>query len=128
MQSRSVATIDHTMDNIVWPKHSVYKYHYAITISCHSKTKEISKQDLEFTIIDLKWRLPDLYFTNYVFETSGKYKQLHLHGTCHTKHKVLYMNNNSLNGFRVHWKPIYNIKGWNKYLLKDQKPAGAIRQ
>lgn len=95
---------------------------YALTISKHQKKDYVDKSDLDATIVSLKWTLTDLTFVEYTYENSGKYQQLHIHAIVQTKKPVFFKKNNSLNGFRLQWKKLYNqkhIKGWRAYCRKE---------
>ncbi len=98
-----------------------FKYCYLLTIAKHQVKDYVTVEDLQNIHMHLKRRLTDLYVPLVTFELSSMYKQLHLHGIALTKRAVFYQKHNSIAGFRVQWKKVYNIKGAIGYVLKDSK-------
>lgn len=92
---------------------------YLLTISKHQKKDYVDKSDLNAIIVTLKWKHPSLTFTEYSYENTGKYRQLHFHGLCRVNGKIMYKDNNSINGYRLQWKPVWDTAGAIKYITKD---------
>ncbi len=116
MQSRSAATID-------------TKYqHYLITISCQQKKDYIFQALLDEVLLWLKISIDDLHIVQYIYENSGKYKQLHWHGLARLPIGFRYAPYTTFgdkditgNTYIIHWKKVKYLLGASKYLNKDLK-------
>lgn len=96
--------------------------YYGITISKHRKKDYVDKSDLLAVIAKLKQKLVTLDVFDYHYENSGKYRQLHFHGTATSKWNIHYRENNSIDGFRIEWKKIKdkaNLDTWMAYTSKE---------
>jgi len=99
---------------------------YLITIICQQKKHYISKEEIDEVILWLKMNIPSLKILNSVYETSGRYNQLHFHAVATTSTKIYYKpftqwgdteyNNNT---FKIHWSSIYDYTGACAYIQKD---------
>lgn len=108
MHSRNVVTIDNSMHN------------YMLTIAKHQVKDYVDKSDILEVLHLLKLRLPYLETTDvYSYEISPKYRQLHYHGVVRSPRRIHYKENNTLNGYRLQWSPIYNMESTMAYIYKD---------
>ena len=96
-----------------------YTKSYMITIQKHKKTLYVTLADIQSVLETLKERFPSFQLGCHSYEVGDTYKQLHLHGICTLKESFYYKYNNSINGFRLQWRPLYNKKGALSYILKD---------
>ncbi len=98
---------------------------YMITISCQQKKSFISYQDLYMIIMWLKLSIPHFLILKDVFETSGRYHQLHYHALILVTHKFRYKpytkygDSALCKSYRIQWDLAYNLKGAISYLEKD---------
>lgn len=97
------------------------KYIYEVTISKHQKKDYVDESNIHDVISKLKFKNTTLYLIDKVYENSGKYSQLHLHGTALSNKPIYFKENNSILGFRIQWKRTYlnRLKGWHKYCHKE---------
>ncbi len=102
-----------TIDN------SMHKYVYMLTIAKHQVKTYVQKEDITETVSLLKRKLVQLRTHETCYELSPKYHQLHAHIIVSTPKKVYYKDNCSINGFRLQWSPVFDIKGARNYLTKD---------
>ncbi len=110
--SRSKATIkSHPIDK--W-----FKY-YLLTIAKHQVKDYVDKSDLDQAMVSLKLKHDSLNILSKTYEISKLYKQLHLHAIVSIPYSIHYKTNNSFDGFRFQWKPVYDFKGAFKYIYKD---------
>lgn len=127
MYSRSETTIDtDSIHNAI--KDGKYKYVYLLTIAKHQVKDFVDADMLDNIHAELKWRLTDLYMPAYAYEVSPHYRQLHLHGIALTKRAVFYKENNSLDGFRLQWKKVYNLPRALEYVYKNAHNAHVQEQ
>ncbi len=96
-----------------------YTKSYMITIQKHKKTLFVSIDDIQSVLEVLKERFPSFVLGCHSYEIGTTYRQLHLHGIVTLKESFYYKYNNSINGFRLQWRPLYNKKGALSYILKD---------
>jgi len=94
---------------------------YLITIAKHQVKDYVHKSDLDNIVVRLKTKHDTLHVIDCVYEISDKYRQLHIHAIARLGHTISYKQNNSFNGYRVQWSPIYNWKGALSYLTKVVK-------
>lgn len=112
MQSRSVATIKTNA------RHSTGQYSYAVTISKHQKKDYVDKSEIE-NVLSILIRNNDgkkLSFGPVVYENSGQYSQLHLHGVCTSVTSIYFKENCSIDGFRIQWKRIHSRVDYDKWI------------
>ncbi len=109
--SRSKATIDK-----VW-------YRYMITIRKHQVKDYVSKEDLDIVYNKLNTKLLNdnikQIYKKVVYEIDPHYNQLHSHCLLYISQRPLFKRYSSFIGFRVFWRPIYDLKGAIGYLEKD---------
>ncbi len=113
MQSRSETTID--------------QYdRYMITISCQQKLDYISKDSIDEVISWLKLSIPSLDVLLYVYENSGKYRQLHWHALVLVRYKFRYKPYTTFgakhitgNTYIIRWDVVTFLVGALLYLKKD---------
>ncbi len=98
---------------------SMHKYVYMLTIAKHQVKKYIKKINILSVVSLLKKKLNLLRTHESCYELSPKYHQLHAHIIVSMPKKVYYKDNNSLDGFRLQWSPVFDINGARKYLTKD---------
>ncbi len=96
-----------------------YKYLYLLTINKHQVKDYVTRESLGYIMLRLKMLISDLYMPHMAFEIGDKYKQLHMHGLGVTTKPVLYSKHNSILGFRIEWKRVYNLKGVLQYIYKS---------
>ncbi len=95
---------------------------YLLTISSQQKTQYIKIQELRDVLSYLEDNGVVLINVNY--ETSGKYRQLHIHAIVNynglwsqlTKWGDLHYTHNT---YIIHWKKINNLHGALEYITKD---------
>ncbi len=98
---------------------------YMITISCQQKKCFISYHNLYMIIMWLKLSIPHFHIRRDVFETSGKYQQLHYHAIVEVpasfryRPYVKYGDCYLCKSYRIQWTKIYNMHRAVRYLLKD---------
>lgn len=123
MKSRSETTMKTDAIDICTSNAQIAKkYCYAITISKHQKKDYVDKSELNDVLTILKQRNTTLNIHSYVYENSGKYKQLHFHGTGQATVPIYYKKNCSINGFRIEWKLMKSATDrarWSKYISKE---------
>ncbi len=56
---------------------------------------------------------------NVVFETGGRYRQLHMHLIYHLNYRLRFKDYSRIGKFRIYWKAVYDIEGVREYLHKD---------
>ncbi len=95
------------------------QHFYLLTIAKHQVLDYVHKSDLDQIMVFLKLKHDSLHVIESSYEISSLYKQLHFHAIVRLSHKIYYKKNNSLKGFRIQWKPIYNWKGAFRYVYKD---------
>ncbi len=98
---------------------------YMVTISSQQKKDYISKVRIDEVILWLKYSIKSLHVIQSVYETSGKYRQLHWHALVSCK-KIRYAPYTSWgdkdltgNTYRIQWKKVYNEEGAINYINKD---------
>ncbi len=113
LKSRSEATIDN-------------KNTYMITISCQQKKDYIDTILLLEVLMWLKMSIDSLQIMHFVYENSGKYRQLHWHGIVTVKKNFRYSPFTAFgakhitgNTYIVNWTRVYNLKRAIDYLHKD---------
>lgn len=113
MTTRSEATISTIYDQLM-------KNRYMLTIAKHQVKDYVTKEDIDKVITILK-NEDTLQIVDHlsVYEISPKYRQLHGHFIVSTPTKVHFKQYTSILGFRLQWKPIFNIYGAVQYLQKD---------
>ncbi len=119
MQSRSETTID---------RDYTYSRRFLVTISCQQKKAYIDKSMIDEVIMYLKYFIDSLHVEHYVYENSGKYRQLHWHAVVSvTKnfHFAHYTSFGAINitgqSYSINWKPITHLPGAIRYINKDLK-------
>jgi len=99
---------------------------YLLTISCQQKKNYVSQLDLDDILLWLKMNVPELKIYEHVYETSGRYSQLHFHGIVTTPASFYFkpftqwgdLEHNS-NTFRLQWIKVYDYIGACAYVQKD---------
>lgn len=116
-QSRSEATIDNTIHRYI---------KYLVTISCQQKKDYITPSALDNIVQWLRTSIEHCAIDDFVYETSGKYKQLHCHFIMAVPYTFRYKaytqwgdKDITINTFRIHWKKITHLSGAIKYINKD---------
>ncbi len=100
-------------------------YTYLVTISCQQKQLFISYLNLYNIIMWLKLSIPQLHIRLDVFETSGKYKQLHYHAIVEVPSKFVYRpytkygDSRYCRSYRIQWSKVHNLRNAVRYLQKD---------
>ncbi len=99
---------------------------YLLTISAQQKNDFIQKWQLDDVCLWLKMNIASLHIQPLVYETSGKYNQLHLHAIVTIDKYLSYRpftaygeKNKTLNTFRIQWSKVDNLSGALQYLQKD---------
>lgn len=109
MTSRNRVTIDYD-----------YTY-YMVTITKHQKLDHVTVNQLIAVIHQIRWKFTDSKLINYVFESSGKYNQLHAHLLLASPVPIQFTKLCSANGFRIFWKKV-NVRTIDRvisYMRKD---------
>ncbi len=91
---------------------------YFLTIRKHQVKDYVSEEDLVSILNTLERRLP-LIVTDVVYEIDPKYLQLHSHIILKTPYSVYYKQHSSINGFRVYWRKVEDLKPTYSYMHKD---------
>ena len=91
---------------------------YFLTIRKHQVKDYVSEDDLVNILNTLERRLP-LIVTDVVYEIDSKYEQLHSHIILKTPLSVYYKQHSSINGFRVYWRKVVDLKPTYSYMHKD---------
>lgn len=98
---------------------------YLLTIRSSQVLDFISQSQIQEVLLWLKHNAHLLIVTS-VYETSGKYNQLHYHAIVDTQHNFSYrpftawgQKDKTKNTFQLHWKQITNLCGAFNYLKKD---------
>ncbi len=115
--TRSKATIKATRLHEDTPK-SVNHF-YMVTIAKHQVKDYVHKSNLVKVVSHLKLKHDSLHVIKYCYELSKCYSQLHFHGIFRLSHRITYKDNNSVLGFRVQWKPVYDWQGAIDYIDKE---------
>lgn len=105
-----------------WTKNDAYKYHWAITISAHDKTKYIAKSSIDAVLTQLKQANTSLTFYVRAYENSGKYNQLHFHGLAKANKPINYRKYKSIDGFFIKYDLIRSNKQYKaavRYCTKE---------
>ncbi len=120
MQSRSETTID--------TEYTSCSKKYLITIACQQKKEHINTIQLLEVIMYLKHSIESLHIYHYVYENSGKYRQLHWHAIVSVDKPFRFKQYTKFgskditgNTYSINWKPIYDIFKAINYLHKDLK-------
>ncbi len=95
---------------------------YALTIIRHQKLDYVDKSDLDAVITELKIRLNTMNVLLYAYENSGKYRQLHFHGTVKVNEYIKFKELASINGFFVSFKKLATATDrlkWDAYITKE---------
>ncbi len=99
---------------------------YLLTISCQQKTDFIQKYQLDEVCLWLKMNIASLHIQPHVYETSGKYNQLHYHALVSVDKYFYYRpftaygeKNKTISTFRIQWSKVDNLSGALQYLRKD---------
>ncbi len=95
--------------------------HYTYFVTIHSKQKKnyVDKRDIDHCISLLHESLPNITIIKKVYETSGKYNQLHSHLIIKSDKRVQYIKNSLIHDFRLYWKPVFKLHNLISYLEKD---------
>ncbi len=98
-------------------------YTYMITITKHRKLDHVTKEEIDGIIRTLKWVHTGSEITDIVYETSGKYNQLHCHLLLYSKYALLFQNFSKCRDFRIYWKRVRkdDITKIINYMYKDQQ-------
>jgi len=88
---------------------------YLLTITKYQKLDFVDESELRLVMEYLKDN--KVYFIDYAMETSGMYRQLHLHAV--VKYRGRYKFLSKFGNFRVHWSPVTDINGAFRYIYKD---------
>ncbi len=98
---------------------------YLLTISCQQKKDFIQKYQLDEVCLWLKMNIASLHIQPYVYETSGKYNQLHYHAIVSVDKYFRFKpftacgSIETTNTFRVQWSKVDNLSGALQYIQKD---------
>ncbi len=102
-----------------------YQY-YMVTIVANQKKDYISKYRLDEVIGYLKYTIDEMHVKHYVYENSGKYKQLHWHSIVLLPESFRYAQytrwgskEHTGNSYRIRWDKVYNLLGAIDYINKD---------
>jgi len=93
--------------------------HFFITIQKSQKKDYVDHNELYMARSELQSRLPSMEVYKEILELGSKYKQLHLHLLIRISEYIYFKNFVDILGFRLYWRPIYDINGINHYLNKD---------
>ncbi len=98
-------------------------YTYMVTITKHRKLDHVTKEEIDHTIRTLKWVCTGSEISDIVYETSGKYNQLHCHLLLYSKYALQFKNFSKYRGFRIYWKRVQigDITKIINYMYKDQQ-------
>ncbi len=111
------------MNNQIKAKPLGAKRHYIYMVSIHKHQKKdfVSKNDLDNVLNKLLALLG--YYSpqvdNKVYEMTHKYCQLHLHCLLITARDFRYYKYTKFQGYRVHFKKVYDLQGIQRYLHKQ---------
>ncbi len=111
--------------NIIQPKPKALgaKRHYIYMVSIHKHQKKdfVSKAELDTVLTDLLLKISytNPMVQNTVYEMTAKYSQLHLHTILLCTRDFRYYKYSKSNGFRVHFKKVYDLHGMRGYLSKQ---------
>ncbi len=96
------------------------KYTYMVSIHAHDVKRYVGKDDLD-DILSTIYDYSHYRSISGQYEISPKYNQLHYHGILQFNRRIGYVTEKltSLQGFRVWWRPTFNIKGALAYCSKD---------
>ncbi len=112
ISSRSEATIER-------PTTYLSRKFYFITIRKHQVKDYVDVQDILNILGYLNDKLKTLKVFDNCFEVDKKYRQLHFHAIISTNEYFKYKTLSTYGGFRIYWKPIYNYKKLQSYIIKD---------
>ncbi len=114
-----------TKDGVPRSKHATI-IPYMVTISCQQKGDYISKVMIDEVIMWLKMNIDSLHIIRSVYESSGKYRQLHWHAIVVVKRNFHYapytqygQYDINKNTYRMQWRRIYDMEGAINYISKD---------
>ncbi len=98
-------------------------YTYMVTITKHQKLDHVTKEEIDDIIRTLKWVHTGCDISDIVYETSGKYNQLHCHLLLYSRFALLFQNFSKCKGFRIYWKSVSigEITKIINYMYKDQQ-------
>ncbi len=99
---------------------------YMVTIRCSQVKKFITVSMLRDVMLWLKMSIDHMYVYKHVYETSGKYQQLHMHSIVSVdkgftfRPYTAYGDKRYCKPYHIDWTKIQDITGAYKYLAKDQ--------
>ncbi len=131
---RSEATIDmkyqECIDYINKSKNLILNYSdkkirnkYFITIRKHQTTDQVLVVDIMKVLRILRNNLQSLKLCYNVYEVDKKYNQLHFHAIVNIDQYFKYNKLLSIDGFRLYWKPVYDINRLISYMQKQSQTA-----
>ncbi len=94
------------------------RYRYMITIRKHQVKDKVLLDEIHSVLHHIQLLYPNIRFMQTVYEIDPKYEQLHCHSIVHVNTKIRFASISKFKGFRIFWRPIFDIKGARSYLTK----------
>ncbi len=104
-----------------------YSKPFIMTIQKQQKKDYVDRQMIDEVMEYFKSKFVTMRTAEHGYEIGNKYCQLHLHTIVSVMEQFYFKYNNSYNGFRIEWTPIYNFRGAINYVHKDTKNNKAIQ-